>query len=380
MITHDPRWTDEVLDTFRQIGDPIADQTIDEIFASGNVSEVNRLLQSLVRNDMPLPEQFPPALQNYFDMTDCLPEWADLDAIARSQKFFMQHGLLGMMILTCYSLPLCYGAAKGVQVIYQSTHFYNNPRRRVLETSQFLVDTLAPGGLTPSGSGIRSIQKVRLMHAAIRALLVKRGWDSVDLGIPINQEDMVGTLSALGFYFLDGLQKINIYFSKQEADDYIHTWNVIGHILGIQHSLMPKNFEEAAYLGSRIDERHFAWSHEGQVLQESLTGYLQETIPSTTFHGLAIALTRHFMGQERANIIRLPHSDWTQLSLGPLLLFNKFLSNINQEIPPFADVLSHFSQKLMENLLAKEQGDVPTSFHIPKNLRDAWKMNEKPAS
>lgn len=375
MITPDPRWTDEVLDAYRLVGDPPADQAVAEVFATGSVAEVNRLMRTLVRNDMPPPDELPASLRHYFDTTESLPEWADLDVIARSQEFFMRHGLLSILILGNYSLPICYAASRGVKVIYESARLYSDPRRRVLETAQLLLDSLAPGGLDPDGAGVRSTQKVRLMHAAIRNLLLERGWDTPTLGIPINQEDLVGTLGAFGFYFMDGLRKLNVRFTTREADDYIHTWNVLGHILGIQRPLHAQNFEEATHLAERINDRHFTASFEGRVMQEALTGWMQSIIPGNAFKGFPIALTRHFLGEERANIIGLPPSDWTQISLVPFRAFNVLLSNANQEIPPIADAVSYFSQKMIDNLLVAERGGERTHFHIPKTLKGAWKIS-----
>jgi hypothetical protein len=374
MTTSDPRWSDEVLDSFRLVGDPPADQAVEEVFSTGSIAEVNRLLHTLVRNDMPPPEQLPITLQNYFETTDNMPEWADLDAIARSQEFFMRHGLPAILILSSYSLPVCYGAARGVKVLYESARLYTNPRRRVLETSQMILDSMAPGGLTPNGSGVRSAQKVRLMHAAVRNLLLKRGWDIPNLGIPINQEDLVLTLGTFAFYFMDGLRKLNVHFLTREADDYIHTWNVIGHIMGIQRALYPQNFEEAAYLASRINERHFTASPEGKAMQEALTGWMQEVIPGTAFDGFAIAMTRHFLGNDRADIVHLPRSDWTQLALVPLRLFNGVVSEADEDNPLIGWAVSHFSQKMIENLLVAERGGERTDFHIPETLKEAWKI------
>jgi hypothetical protein len=375
MTTPDVRWTDEVLDAFRLVGDPPADRAVDAVFAAGQIAEVNRLMRTLVRNDMPPPGELPAALQDYFETTDNLPEWADLDAIARSQEFFARHGLLAILILGCYSLPVCYAAARGVKVIYDSARLYSDARRRVVETAQLLVDGLAPGGLAPDGAGVRSTQKVRLMHAAVRSLLLKRGWDTPTLGIPINQEDLVGTLGTFSFYFMDGLRRLNVRFLPRDADDYIHTWNVIGHILGIQRALLPQNFDEATYLAGRISERHFTASPEGKALQEALTGFMQSVLPGSKLDGLPVAMTRHFLGRKRADLLDLPPADWTQLSLIPFLVFNVFLSNANLRIPPVADTVSLFSRKMIENLLVMERGGERTDFHIPQSLKDAWKIS-----
>jgi hypothetical protein len=48
----------------------------------------------------------------------------------------------------------------------------NHPFRRIVETAQFVLDVMAPDGLGHSGRGVRSAQKVRLMHAAIRHLIL----------------------------------------------------------------------------------------------------------------------------------------------------------------------------------------------------------------
>src|SRR5436190_800161 len=81
-------------------------------------------------------------------------------------------------------------AAKAVKVLHMTARLETDAQRRVIETAQLLVDVMASGGLSPSGAGKRSAQKVRLLHAAVRYLIGKSGqWDPA-LGVPINQEDL----------------------------------------------------------------------------------------------------------------------------------------------------------------------------------------------
>jgi hypothetical protein len=76
-----------------------------------------------------------------------------------------------------------------------------------METGQFLIDVLTVGGLDDEhGKGRRTIQRVRLMHAAVRHLIMARNdqgappvcgdepplWHK-DWGTPIGQEDLAGT-------------------------------------------------------------------------------------------------------------------------------------------------------------------------------------------
>jgi len=47
----DGRWTEDLLDRMRRVGDPLADSAIRAVFEKGEVAAVNDLLTRLVRND-----------------------------------------------------------------------------------------------------------------------------------------------------------------------------------------------------------------------------------------------------------------------------------------------------------------------------------------
>ena len=47
----DGRWTGDLLDRMRRVGDPLADSTVKAVFEKGEVAAVNDLLTRLVRND-----------------------------------------------------------------------------------------------------------------------------------------------------------------------------------------------------------------------------------------------------------------------------------------------------------------------------------------
>ena len=60
------------------------------------------------------------------------------------------------------------------------------------------------GGLSGPGRGIRTAQKVRLMHAAVRNILLTESdppGDEQLLGKPVNQEDTAGTLLLFSHLF-----------------------------------------------------------------------------------------------------------------------------------------------------------------------------------
>ena len=111
------------------------------------------------------------------------------------------------MVLVFYSLPSAYAAQSGVRVLHSRNgatgYFIKDLNRRLVETTQFVVDVLTPGSqIAPTcsahdhGLAVRSALRVRLLHAAVRSLIEahNRPWEAKELGRPINQEDMAGTL------------------------------------------------------------------------------------------------------------------------------------------------------------------------------------------
>src|SRR6201999_3276000 len=124
------------------------------------------------------------------------------------QEVFACYGPQICLCLLCKSLPEAYACAKGAQVLYRTGRLTDQDgtmrtfTRRLMETSQFVVNVCIPGGLEPNGKGIVTSQKVRLIHAAIRYFIKKGEWDVATLGEPINQEDMAGTLQSFSTLIL----------------------------------------------------------------------------------------------------------------------------------------------------------------------------------
>jgi hypothetical protein len=85
------------------------------------------------------------------------PEWADPEKLDRGSRLAVLYGILDSLILCCGSLPWCYLDAKGVPVL-ASTQRLQGARvyRRIWETSHFVVNAVAPGGLGPNGKGSTS--------------------------------------------------------------------------------------------------------------------------------------------------------------------------------------------------------------------------------
>ena len=250
------RWTDALLDRMRELGDPMADEAVAAVLEQGGVDAVNVIMHTLVRNDQPVPEGLPAQIRDYLAETQPLPEWADMGKIKRGQQLFETWGLQIALCLFCASLPSSYAAAKGVKVLYLTARLDTDARRRVMETGQFLIDVLAVGGLDEHGKGRRAIQRVRLMHAAVRHLIKARNeqqpglWDP-DWGTPINQEDLAGTLLSFSYVVAGPLRRLGVRVSTEDAEAYLHLWNVIGHLLGVRDELLRARHRRCHRAGRR---------------------------------------------------------------------------------------------------------------------------------
>src|SRR5258708_3023338 len=218
-------WSDSLLDELRQTGDPLADGVIAKLFADSEADQVNALMRTLITNEFIEPEAFPPAVHEYLELIDRLPEWADPNLIATGERLFEEHGPKPMLLLLFYSLPFDYLDHKGAQVLALTTRMLSNPARRTAEVLQFLMDIMQRGGLTVGeGRGRRSIQKARLMHASVRRLAAASPSWKQEWNLPVNQEDLLLTLTSFSWVVLDGLEKLGVTISQADQEANLHCW------------------------------------------------------------------------------------------------------------------------------------------------------------
>jgi hypothetical protein len=386
--TRSSRWTDALLDRMRELGDPVADTPVAAVLERGGVDAVNAMMQTLVRVDQPVPAQLPDELRDYLATTLPLPQWADMGKIRRGQQLFETWGIEIALCLFCASLPSAYAAAKGVKVLYLTAQLDTNTRRRVMETAQFLIDVLTAGGLDERGTGRRTIQRVRLMHAAVRHLIKARneqkpGLWHPDWGTPINQEDLAGTLLSFSYVVVvDAMRRLGAHIPVEDVDAYLHLWNVIGHLLGVRDELMVRDITDATALVDAIRRRQFKASPEGQDMTDALLRLLDELTPLHRFDDIIPPLIRHLIGDETADLLDVPHSN-----LGDeITRFDRVAKRFYVDAFGHGDrdsaryeMLSRlarpFGRELLRALFTLERGGDRAPFAIPDHLARSWELS-----
>lgn len=310
-----PKYSFEFLETQRFLTDPLADEFVTEASKTLSRKELYLFLRGLldefsVKEDHPLGEK----TEKYLAEITAIPEWADQTLINKGQDFFKLHGPEIALCLTTRALPSTYCCWKGATVVHDTGRLTNHSgnmdpfTRRLMETAKFVLNVSSEDGLKENGVGVFSAAKVRTLHAFIRHFLKNEDWDSENLGEPINQEDLAGTMLCFSVYVVQGLESLGIKVDKEEKEAFFHMWRVIGHLMGVAHPLTPETYEEGADLGLMILNHQKGASTKGQELTEACIEFTREQMPFGLFKFLPENIMYHQMGPELSAMVGIKKS------------------------------------------------------------------------
>jgi hypothetical protein len=295
-------YQNQELDKLRELGDPLGDQVVLFLFEHPNWIDVFNSWSEFPRSEEigRLPELFSYYLRSF----KVLPDWLDEKKVTLAQEFFQKEGNLYLSMLGFYSLPYCYAFADGAQVLVRSKRITDEIGMRLSETALFLLDSFRPGTFLGDDRCMLTLAKVRLIHAFSRLFVQKysKDWNET-WGLPINQEDMLGTNLAFSLLVMRGLEKLGRYPGKQIAEAVLHYWKVIGWYLGISVDFWPETAKEAFELERIIRKRHLKSSEAGHILIQALLDYYKNTIHDPALADRAEALVAYFVGNEAAEAL-----------------------------------------------------------------------------
>ena len=227
-----------------------------------------------------------------------LPDWAEPALMHQGSAFFARHSEMIMSLLGLLSLPYCYTAANGAMVLYLTELIRKQTTKRLFDTAIFIWEVLAPDAFEDKGKAFAEIMKVRIIHAIVRHYMHSSGkWDQA-WGMPVNQEDMAGTNLSFSLIVIRGLRKLGYTVRKSDEKAFLHTWAVIGSLIGLEQALIPENSTEAELLDARIKQRQFADSDHGKELTHALIGHILSVNESKATADDIRGLMRYLLGDE----------------------------------------------------------------------------------
>jgi len=216
---------------------------------------------------------------------------------------------------------------------------------------------------------------VRLMHAAVRKLAAEAPTWKREFGLPVNQEDLAGTLMSFSWVVMDGLDKLGVSLSESEREAYLHCWLVAGHMLGIREDLLPPDFESAGALSAAVARRQFGPTPEGQQMTKALVQMMADTLPGDVFRNVAPFLIRYFLGEERAKWLGIEERHSHQFLSAPLRFLGVETSRLLHDCAALNRLAEHVGHLLLESIVFLERGGNRPSFAIPADLRQQWGVN-----
>ena len=372
-------WSESKLNSKRQEMDLLADTTVAQIMAKREELQINHLFEAIVKDKDQLPADAPKELLEYFEKSAQLPEWADHDLLALGQQIYLRHGVWIGLLLCYKSLPECYACARGAEVLHRAARLneqngsLDSYSRRIAETAQFVVFAMSPNGLSPKGKGLRSTQKVRLIHAVIRYFLIQHHWKSDVYGKPINQEDLAGTLMSFSALVIEGLKTIGIEFEPVELEAYIHCWRIIGHIVGLDEDMIPKNSADALKLGYSILGKEMAPSEHAKELVKALREFQDTKSKPILGSKSNIALMRLMMGKEVSDLLGVEPIDQAEIDkMQRKIKRITYIGEILDKSLVFSMVLQVVTKLGLTLMLRRMTSASIINFYLPKSLTQDW--------
>lgn len=345
------------LEAARLVGDHEADAVIAAL--GKDVWVVNAALRHVHENGAPLPPAVPETVRRFFDEHVAVPSWLDLASVHRAQRWASRHIFQLTTALFCASLPTAYAAARGARVLAATDRMRGAELdKRVNETAQFVLEVVAEGGFSPTGSAVRAIQKVRLVHAAVRAHLIERGWNDE---VPINQEDLVGTLFTFSVVVIRAMRRLGVPIDERTADDYYQLWRGVGAMLGIRDELLVPDYASAEIVGERVAGRHFASSEHGRALMASLLEGIERHVP--ILPSAPRALVRYLVGDRIADQLGVPMGETLRASRAVARLLPRWRTGVTASIAP--QLSSWLGRPLLQVVVATKLRGEAASFAMP---------------
>jgi hypothetical protein len=226
--------------------DTQADQVVQDLFEGLGHKQGHALLNTLLEHGPDAVPDMPVSLRNLYNESLIVPDWLNEKLLQAGAEFCQRAAVFSLVTLRNYSLMGGYESAAINKPLIYTGALKAGPAKRLSETLAFWVDVTGDGAMKPQAIGFNAAVKVRIIHAMARHYTGKSpDWSDNQWGIPVNEGDMVATYLGFSLVFLEGLQMQGFRPSEEEVNGIFHLWKYIGHVLGIDHRLLPDNEEQA---------------------------------------------------------------------------------------------------------------------------------------
>lgn len=242
-------------------------------------------------------------LRAFFEAVESMPPWVDFARMERGALAYQRFGLVGMIILSAWSLLNGYHSSAAVKPLAMTGQLRHNAQRRLAETARFVSEVTQRDGLRRGRPGHEITVRVRLIHAYVRkSCLDNPSWCTDDWGLPINQADMFGTLLEFSLLMMDGVRRLGFDLTDDEAEAILSLWRYCGHLSGVDPWLLAQLESEDATrrIADLIHLVQPGPDEDSLALAEALLGVPGKNVAGESPTALARFITRFHHGLARA--------------------------------------------------------------------------------
>jgi hypothetical protein len=379
------RWTDVFLSGLRRQGDPLADDYLRRFVADNELGNIRRVFAEMDSNDDVPPAKTFPELSEFFATTDAIPSFVDPARILHGETVFEKHAFTGALVLLTKSLPEGYAAPNLSIILNLSGNLRTHPYKRLLATLQTVVNVSSFHGFQNGGRAVITAQKLRLLHAGIRHLTLRYRPDfEPKCGVPVNQEDMLGTIMGFSYLVIEGMRTLNVGLSSQEEEDFFYVWRVFALMMGVHPAdnpgsfdFIPENVRDAQAFYEAYRRRHYVDADknpDGVALGQANLAMLHDFVPRFLrlfgFGVLPRLFMQELMGREQC----------ARIAIHPVrghTLLKWILPNAYRLLRPF----QHFNEDINERLgemifqdMIDRAYDGEVTFTVPADFQQLKNM------
>lgn len=354
-------------------GDPLADALAERMRLQPSTRAKFELAVDRGLASVADPE---PELAAFFEAVERVPPWLDRAKLKLGTETMLRVGPGGYAALGAVSLMSGYLASGAVKPLVRTGALTTMARRRLVETSKFVLDVSLSEDVGRFAPGVRAALRVRLIHAHVRAALLRSPtWRTDDWGTPINQHDMVATNLEFSTTYVLGLLVQGYVLTRAEREAVMHLWRYLGFLSGIREDLLPTTFREGLELLFLINRTAEGPDEDSRALARALldatSSLHRESLgpvlgPLRTKVGEGLA--RFALGRRAADALGIPNHlfRYAPLALAP----TTFAGELLRRAVPGARALSiHLGARFARDAIERALEGRPTPFAAPTGPR-----------
>ena len=316
-----------------QYGDPLGRAIIDRRVSRADFElALTRGIENVEAPD--------PILVEFFKRVDHIPDSIDMNAVERGAALLKQipitvlvtHGVVAGFIFAAINpnsaIPLSLNKS-----IAQAT------RKRYIETTKYVADTAAQGGMSRFGRGLQSAIRVRLVHAFVRSEIARHfDWNSDAYDDPINPIPMLAAAAVPDVWAARFAQRNGCQFTADQLQD-IATHNAyLAYLHGVPEDLIPTDYESYCdFLCWAICQSELPLPEDVQRVASVLKPLLENGYPLSTnsvtnwfFNQTIFTATRTIMGPQICDAYDIPRSRHAGTMSAALSVLNRMLVTARQ--------------------------------------------------